>query len=133
MRKERDMKMRLRDEKEVKKWLRKLPILKKELEMKIDFYNELAGEFEKTEKHRKHVAYYNEKIDELKKEIDEHMKEVERIFNILDETERLILTARYIKMVRWDFMEFHVYYCRRQAIRIHNEAVKKIVGADVIG
>ena len=60
------------------------------------------------------------------------MKAVEGIFNSLDENERLILTARYIKMIRWDFIEFHVYYSRRQAIRVHNEAVKKLVGADVV-
>ena len=25
----------------------------------------------------------------------------------------------------WDAIEFHVHYSRRQAIRIHNEAIKK--------
>ena len=57
--------MKLRNEKEVKTWLRKLPLLKKELELKIDFYTELVADFEKTSSYGKHVDYYNEKIDEL--------------------------------------------------------------------
>ena len=51
--------------------------------------------------------------------------------DMLDDTERLVLTAKYIKAIRWDFIEFHVFYSRRQAIRIHNEAIKKLVGQEV--
>ena len=124
--------MKLRNEKEVKTWLRKLPLLKKELELKIDFYTELVADFEKTSSYGKHVDYYNEKIDELKRKIDLHLNETEKILGLLNETERLILTAKYIKMIKWDFMEYHVFYCRRQAIRIHNEALKKLIGIEVI-
>lgn len=124
--------MKLKNEKEVKTWLRKLPLLKKELELKIDFYTELVADFKKTSSYGKHVDYYNEKIDELKRKIDLHLNETEKILGLLNETERLILTAKYIKMIKWDFMEYHVFYCRRQAIRIHNEALKKLIGIEVI-
>lgn len=130
--KRKENEMKLRNEKEVKTWLRKLPLLKKELELKIDFYTELVADFEKTSSYGKHVDYYNEKIDELKRKIDLHLNETEKILGLLNETERLILTAKYIKMIKWDFMEYHVFYCRRQAIRIHNEALKKLIGIEVI-
>lgn len=123
--------MKLRNEKEVKTWLRKLPLLKKELEMKIDFYAELAKDFAKTGKHNAHINYYNEKIDELKRKIDLYIGDADRAFGLLTDTERLVLTAKYIKMIRWDFIEYHVFYCRRQAIRIHNQALAKLVGFDI--
>ena len=51
----------------------------------------------------------------------------------VDPDERMILTARYVRRLLWYAMEFHVYFSRRQAIRIHNRAVKKLVGAQVGG
>ena len=121
--------MILKSEEEVKKWLRHIPVLKKELELKIEFYTEIAADFEKFDE--QFTEGYRKKIDELKCRIDILLAEVDRLFDILDDTERLVLTAKYIKAIRWDFIEFHVFYSRRQAIRIHNEAIKKLVGQEV--
>lgn len=121
--------MILKSEVEVKKWLRQIPVLKKELELKIEFYTEIAADFKKLDEQS--FEGYKKKINELKCRIDILLAEVDRLFDMLDDTERLVLTAKYIKAIRWDFIEFHVFYSRRQAIRIHNEAIKKLVGQEV--
>lgn len=121
--------MILKSEEEVKKWLRQIPVLKKELELKIEFYTEIEADFEKFNK--QFSEGYRKKIDELKYKIDILLAEVDRLLDMLDDTERLVLTAKYIKAIRWDFIEFHVFYSRRQAIRIHNEAIKKLIGQEV--
>lgn len=124
--------MRLSNEQEVKRWLRELPLVKRELELKIEFYKELESDFEGIKTGRP-ADEYRAKIDDLKRRIDGILADTERLFGLLDESERLIMTAKYIKLIRWDFMEFHVFYSRRQAIRIHNEAIKKLVGQEVEG
>lgn len=121
--------MILKSEEQVKKWLRQIPVLKKELELKIEFYKEIASDFEKLDEQSS--KGYRMKIDELKRRIDILLADADRLFDLLDDTERLVLTAKYIKAIRWDFIEFHVFYSRRQAIRIHNEAIKKLVGQEV--
>lgn len=122
--------MRLNNEGEVKKWLRNLPLIKQELKLKIEFYKELQGDF-KGIKNGRTAEEYEKIINRLKSRIDEIMRDTDRLFSILDESERLVMTAKYIKLIRWDFIEFHVFYSRRQAIRIHNEALKKLVGQEV--
>lgn len=123
--------MRLNDEKNVKKWLRNLPLVKKELEIKIEFYKELAGDFEGTQSRSRAAEYYWNKIEVLGNKLNNMLSDIERLFDLLDEEERLVMTAKYIKLIRWDFIELHVFYSRRQAIRIHNEAIKKFIGQEV--
>lgn len=124
--------MKLTNAQEVKKWLRTLPLVKKELELKIQFYKELADDFGKLPGGSdERAGLYLNKIDELKKRIDTIVSDTERLFKLLDEDERLIMTARYIKLIRWDYIGFHVFYSRRQAIRIHDRAILKLVGQTV--
>ena len=118
--------MKLNNEQEVKKWLRNIPLVKREIELKMSFYKELAEDFGNDR-----AKEYNTRIDELKRRIDNIIIDTKRLFELLDDNERLVMTAKYIKHIRWDFIEYHVFYSRRQAIRIHNEAVKKLVGQEV--
>lgn len=123
--------MKLNNEKEVKKWLRNLAVIKKELELKIDFYRELERDFDGKESLRKHREEYMKKIKELKNTLNKQIADIERLFSNLTEEERMILTARYINLVKWDYIEFRVFYSRRQAIRIHDAAILKLVGEEV--
>ena len=123
--------MKLSNVKEVKKWLRNLAVVKKELELKIDFYHELERDFEGKESLRKHREEYMKKIKDLKNTLNRQLADIERLFSALTEEERMIMTARYISLVKWDYIEFRVLYSRRQAIRIHDAAVLKLVGKEV--
>lgn len=123
--------MKLSNVREVKKWLRNLAVIKKELELKIDFYHELEMDFKGKEGLVKHCEEYMKKIKELKGALNKQMADIERLFFGLTEEERMILTARYINLIKWDYMEFRVFYSRRQAIRIHDTAILKLVGQSV--
>ena len=123
--------MKLNNVKEVKKWLRNLAIVKSELELKIDFYRELSDGFNGQENLRKYREEYMKKIKELKTALNRQLADIEKLFSILTEEERMILTARYINLVKWDYIEFRVFYSRRQAIRIHDAAILKLVGKEV--
>ena len=59
------------------------------------------------------------------------MEDVDKLFSILDDNERTVMTARYINLIRWDYIEFQVFYSRRQAIRAHDKAILKLVGQTV--
>lgn len=126
--------MKLTNDEAVKKWMRGLPLMKKELEMKIAFYTDLAREVRKLgEAGEKRLTAYMAQIERLQDQIKGLARDMERLLDQLDPDERMILTARYVRRLLWDAMEFHVYFSRRQAIRIHNRAVKKLVGAQVGG
>ena len=126
--------MKLTNDEAVKKWMRGLPLMKKELEMKIAFYMDLAREVRKLgEAGEKRLTAYMAQIEQLQDRIKGLARDMERLLDQLDPDERMILTARYVRRLLWDAMEFHVYFSRRQAIRIHNRAVKKLVGAQVGG
>lgn len=116
---------------EVKKWLRSIQSLRAELSLKIKFYRELGEEFETVSGFEKSIAYYRDQIESLQLKLNKLLEDVEKLFNTLDENERLIMEARYINMIRWDFIELHVFYSRRQAIRVHNNALEKLVGQNV--
>lgn len=119
---------------EVKKWLRGLPLLKKELELKMTFYRELIQNNRKLgEVGEKHIAYYGGEILRLQAELKKLTIQMDRILDCLDPEERVILTARYLRGILWDAMEFHVHYSRRQAIRIHNQAIERLVGTELGG
>ena len=113
---------------EVKEWLRNIPQVKAELELKIKFYQELETEFNKVKDFKNSLKYYRGQIEKLQKKMEILMEDVERLFGILDENERLVMVARYINLIRWDYIEFHVYYSRRHAIRVHDHALMKLVG-----
>lgn len=123
--------MTLNNVKEVKEWLRNIPLVKAELTLKIKFYQELENEFNKAEDFEKSLRYYRGQIENLQHKMETLMEDVDRLFGILDENERLVMVARYINLIRWDYIEFHVFYSRRQAIRVHDHALLKLVGQAV--
>ena len=123
--------MILTNEKDVKKWSHNFAVIKKEMELKIRFYTELSEDFKGDPVLEKQCVVYREKIKELQKKLDGHMADMERLFATLDESERLVMIARYVSFIKWDYIELHVFYSRRQAIRIHDGAVTKLVGLAV--
>lgn len=123
--------MKLNTAEEVKKWLRNIVCVKRELKLKIEFYKELCGDFEKASGFEKRVLRYREEIGKLSAKLERFVEETDRIFGLLEENERMVLTARYINSTGWDYIEGKVYFSRRQAIRIHNGALKKLVGQEV--
>lgn len=124
--------MKFTTEKEVKTWLRGLALLRKDLEMKSGFYTDLMRiSRQMGSAGKKHEGYYQAQVEQLHQKIQLLILDIERVLDTLDPDEKAILTARYIKRLMWDAMEFHVYYSRRQAIRIHDRAIKKLVGQEV--
>lgn len=122
---------KLENVQDVKRWLRNIPYVKKEIELKIKFYKELSCDFENLPKWEKYCEYYCLEIERLQKKMKTLLSDMERLFNLLDDNERLVMTARYINLIRWDYIEFQVYYSRRQAIRVHDIAIEKLVGQEV--
>ena len=116
--------MKFKSTKDVKKWLRNLPVVKNDLMLKIKFYREISDELEKTPE-------FESTLERYKKEVENLSAKLEGLVKQTDEHERLIMTARYINVIRWDFIEFKVFYSRRQAIRIHDKALEKLVGKTV--
>lgn len=123
--------MVLKNALEVKKWFRNISLTKRELNLKISFYQDLAADFAKDEEFKHSAEYYRTQIAELEGRLKALMADVNRLLSCLDESEKLILTARYINLVKWDFIEFQVFYSRRQAVRIHDKAILKLVGQTV--
>ena len=62
--------MKFNNAEEVKKWLRSIVHVKRELKLKMEFYRELCGDFEKAEGFEKRVLRYREEIGRL----SEHLK-----------------------------------------------------------
>lgn len=126
--------MKFSTEKEVKAWFRGLTLLKRDLEMKSDFYVELLRECRRVGRSlSRHEAYYLAQIERLHEEMQEVMVDTERIMDTLTPEERLVITARYMKHLSWDGVELMAHYSRRQAFRIHNEAIQKLIGQEVGG
>lgn len=124
----------LKTAQEAKKWLRGLPLMRRELSLKIDFYTDLMRECKRMgTAGDQGMRYYLNQIALLQEQLRGLTGEVERVLNRLDPDERMILTARYVRRLTWDAMEFHVHYSRRQAIRIHDRALKKLAGVRVEG
>ncbi len=119
---------------EAKKWLRGLPLLKKELEMKMAFYEDLITDNQKLgEVGEKYISYYREQVVLLQEKMKGLVKQMDVVLEKLNPEERMILVARYVQGVLWDAIEFHVHYSRRQAIRIHNQAIEHLVGLEFGG
>ena len=113
---------------EAKKWLREISSVKKDLKLKIQFYEELITDSRKIgDKGKKYINYYLKQIDRLQKQLQDVVPTVEKLFGVLEPDERMVLTAKYLMNISWNAVELHVYYSRRQAIRIHDRAIKKLV------
>ncbi len=118
---------------EVKKWFRNITLLKKEVDLKVKFYSELlhtallpaSGS---TERDR---AFYRHQAERAQKRYINCLDDTERLLSLLDADERTVLTAKYLNHISWDAMEFHIFYSRRQAFRIHDRALQKLVGQTV--
>ena len=124
--------MQLNSVEEVKKWLGSLPVMRQEMKLKIAFYQDLTQDMKKLkEAGKKHNAYYFSQIQKLEQRLQQADKDFDRMLEILEPDERLILTARYVRHILWSCIRFHVYFSERQAIRIHNRALKKLVGFTV--
>ncbi|MBE5039228.1 hypothetical protein [Ructibacterium gallinarum] len=124
--------MQLNSVEEVKKWLGSLPVMRQEMKLKIAFYQDLTQDMKKLkEAGKKHSAYYFSQIQKLEQRLRQADKDFDRMLEILEPDERLILTARYVRHILWSCIRFHVYFSERQAIRIHNRALKKLVGFTV--
>lgn len=123
--------MMLSNEREVKKWLRNFAVIKKELELKVRFYRDLSDEFKAVPSFKKQCDTYKEEIRKLQEKLDSHMKDMEKLFERLGEDERLVMVARYVNRVKWDYIELQVFYSRRQAIRVHDGAISKLIGCAV--
>lgn len=123
--------MMLSNEREVKKWLQSFAVIKKELELKIRFYRDLSDEFKRIPAFKKQCDTYRGEIKKLQTQFDRHMADIERMLENLNEGERLVMVARYLNRVKWDYIELQVFYSRRQAIRIHDSAILKLIGCVV--
>lgn len=124
--------MKFTTSKEVKIWLRGLALLKKDLEMKAAFYTDLMRiSNQMGNAGKKHEVYYQAQTERLQEKMKQLASDIERVLETLDPDEKAVLTARYIRRLMWDAMEFHVFYSRRQAIRIHDRAIEKLVGQEV--
>lgn len=126
--------MKFATEEEAKRWLRGFPCLKKELSLKADFYQDLIRDNRKMGNlGEKYILFYATQVTKLQNQIVKMDSQFNCILNFLEPDERLIFTARYIKNVIWDVIEFHTQYSRRQAIRLHNKAIEKLIGVEIGG
>jgi hypothetical protein len=117
---------------EVKKWLRGLALLKRDVEMRSAFYIDLIRDSQKMkDAGKRHEKYYLARAERLHQKMQQATADTDRLMELLEPEERVILHARYIKGVLWDGIEFYVHYSRRNAVRIHNRALKKLVGQEV--
>ncbi len=140
--------MKFENASQVKKWLRLLPVAKKEMKAKIDLYSELIADLnrvglaDEAAGNLKGVTYgdalsnverYREKIRESREKFDNMMRDWERLRELLDSEEITVLTEKYLKGTSWTAMEFVVFYSRRQCFRILDRAAEKLVGQTVSG
>lgn len=129
-----------KDEDDVKKWLRSIPLKKKELMLKIDFYAELKAGLElrraKLERENVEISgavekivntrFYENQIAALRSEMDGAAAEFERLTEPLEGIEKTILTMRYLRKMSWTAIAVQTAYSDRQAQRILKKAIKKI-------
>ena len=114
---------------EARKWLRGITSTKQDLKLKIQFYEELINDSRKMgDNGKSYINYYLEQIDKLQKQLQNVVPTVEKLFEGLTPDEKMVLTAKYLLNISWNAVELYVYFSRRQAIRIHDRAIKKLVG-----
>lgn len=134
--------MKFENADQVKNWLRQMPIAKKELNLKINLYNDLITEQTHVIVADKRVAFTNDAtlkrikhyrsvMAEAQKKFDEITSDWERIQNVLNSEEITLITEKYLKGTSWTAMEFVMFYSRRQCFRMLNRAVEKLIGQEV--
>ncbi|MEG1441565.1 MAG: hypothetical protein RSB38_08735 [Oscillospiraceae bacterium] len=123
---------------EVKKWLRGLNLTKKELKSKIKFYEELVSDFSKarnllgkTANYDSGLQFYNDEITFLNCKMKELVKDYKRLTDKLEANEKLIISEKYLSGAKWEYIELSTFISRRQAFRIHNAAITKLIGQSV--
>ena len=77
--------------------------------------------------YEKRIGLLKEKMEAL----DGRRLMAERLLNVLDETERKVIVARYIKGIRWDHIPAQVYLCRRSCFNYRDRAMEKMMGVEV--
>ena len=140
--------MKFKDAAQVKKWLRLLPVAKKEMKAKIELYNDLITDFTRVDLSDKaleertgntysgilsNVDNYRAKIKEARDKFETMMRDWERLSQLLDSEEITVVTEKYLRGTSWTAMEFVVFYSRRQCFRILDRAAEKLVGQTVSG
>lgn len=118
---------------QVKEWFRTLPVLTHELKLKIDFYTELSEIVAKMndEKRRKDLAFYLQQIDILRNQVQQAAQDATLLLDCLDADERMVITAKYLRRMSWDALEYKLYYSRRQAFRLQARAFEKMINHEV--
>ncbi len=140
--------MKFENTAQVKKWLRLLPVAKKEMKARIEFYNELISDFTRVQISDEEVSlatgdtysdmltnveFYREQIKSCKERFNAMLSDWSRLSELLDSDELNVITEKYLKGTSWTAMEFAVYYSRRQCFRILDRAAEKLVGQTVSG
>lgn len=140
--------MKLNDKAQVKRWLRNLMLVKKEMRLRIEFYNSLIDDFirlnvsdEKLETidpeivtyttAASNIEFYRKEIENCKNKYNNILNDWNRLSELLDSDEIMVVTEKYLKGVTWDAMEFKVFFSRRQCFRILDRAVDKLIGQTV--
>ena len=140
--------MKFENKAQVKKWLRDLALVKREMKLKIDFYTMLINDFTRLKNadiklsevssktatyltNPSNIEFYRNEIEKCKQKHDNTLKDWNRLSELLDSDENMVVTARYLKGLSWDAMEFNVYFSRRQSFRILDRAVDKLIGQTV--
>lgn len=140
--------MKFENKDQVKKWLRDLALVKREMKLKIDFYTMLINDFTRLKNadiklsevssktatyltNPSNIEFYRNEIEKCKQKHDNTLKDWNRLSELLDSDENMVVTARYLKGLSWDAMEFNVYFSRRQSFRILDRAVDKLIGQTV--
>lgn len=140
--------MKFENKAQVKKWLRDLALVKREMKLKIDFYTMLINDFTRLKNadiklsevssktatyltNPSNIEFYRNEIEKCKQKHDNTLKDWNRLSELLDRDENMVVTARYLKGLSWDAMEFNVYFSRRQSFRILDRAVEKLIGQTV--
>lgn len=142
--------MILQDKDMVKKWLRNMPLARKEMNLKIDFYNSLINDMSRIgvadSRLKKlkpetdmclsdisNVEFYRSQIEKCREKYDAVLRDWDRMSKLLTADEVSVITAKYLKGITWDAMEFTLFFSRRQCFRILDNAVSKLIGQTVEG
>ena len=80
------------------------------------------------------VDVYEKRLEELRERAKRELlnkERAERLLGVLDETERKVIVARYIKGIRWDHMSAYVFLSRRSCFYYRKRAMEKMMGVEV--
>ncbi len=132
--------MKFENKDDVKKWLRSIRTLKKDLELKMDFYkdmltccslNNIFDDDAYIEQYQTDIKYYKDEIDRLNSTLQTLLGDWERLISLLNVNETDIITKRYLHGLSWYEVEIKSYICRRQCFRLQSSALGKLVGQTV--